>query len=148
MEKQHCAICDTDQLVVDGNESICMNCGYMTNSTYNLDNKKEIEDFEKTTLPLVVELKQVDKKKHCNWYPSVIDFYKKGLVFPKGTKESWGWCYAPYAPIMLKERITKLIPGTKDLYYEYKPDFEHSVLYDKYKFKEALQNIGPTFDEE
>lgn len=142
MEKQHCAICDKDELIVDNGESLCMSCGYMTNSKYNLDNIAQIEAFEKQSAKLISDIKQEDKKNNCYWYPSVVDFYKKGIVFPNGTKESWVWSFAPYIPMLPIERITNKIQGTDDLYHEYKIDFTNAKHYDKLEFRLALKNLG------
>ena len=142
MDKQHCAICDTDELIVDRGESLCMSCGYMTNANYSLDNPSKIEEFEKASAKLISELKQVDKKNNCNWYPSVVDFYKKGVVFPNGTKDSWTWAFAPYIPMLPIERIQHLVPGSADLYHEYKIDFKNIKQYEKLEFRLALANLG------
>lgn len=145
MDKQHCAICDKDELIIDNGESICLSCGYMTNSTLTLDTE-QWEEFEKKSHTLISEIKQLDKKNNCYWYPSIVDFYKNGIVFPHGTKNDWVWAFAPYIPIPLIERIKMPVPGAKDLYYEYKADLSKLKTYERLEFRKALENLGEIYE--
>lgn len=145
MNKIHCAICDTDELISEHGESLCLSCGYMTNSTLTL-NENKWEEFEKNSHALLKDIKQLDKKNNCYWYPSVVDFYKNGIVFPHGTKDNWVWAFAPYIPMLPIERLTAKIPNTSDLYYEYKIDMTNLKTYDRLEFKLAMKNLGELYE--
>lgn len=145
MNKIHCAICDKDELISEQGESLCLSCGYMTNSTLTLAENKW-EEFEKKSHTLLKDIKQLDKKNNCYWYPSVVDFYKKGIVFPHGTKDNWEWAFAPYEPMLPVERLNARVPNTNDLYYEYRIDMNQLKKYDRLEFKQAMQNLGEIYE--
>jgi hypothetical protein len=146
MEKQHCAICNTNELIGEYGEFLCLTCGYTTKEKYKIHNTIEIEQYEASVPKIISDLKQYDKKNNCNWYPTVVDFYKVGTVFPNGTKENWKWAFAPYIPIPLFARIKNPIGGDSDLYHEYALDFKNLIEYDKFEFKDAIKNLGDIYE--
>jgi len=144
IENQFCPNCNKDDLQLDEttiNTRLCLNCGYTTNSLYTIDSDS-VKQFEQKSAKIIIELRLKDKKLNQYWYPSVINIYKKGLVFPEGkSKSDWKWAYSSYVPIPVQERINYPMPDKKGQFYEYKMDTESIVYYEKDEFKLAIKNL-------
>ena len=54
---------------------------------YTEDGLDRIENSSK----LITDLKFFDEERKIYWYPSVVNMGPKGIIFPEGDVEHWGW---------------------------------------------------------
>lgn len=120
---------------------MCMGCGFQTNTLL-----KEGSDFQRQqeeTLPeLYKDLKYVDLENKA-WYPIVLNFPERGMVFADGTsKKNWGWTSMKATKVLAEEKQNYKKPGTKNQYYDYKMDSKTKQKYESNDFISAAGYIG------
>lgn len=121
---------------------LCMSCGYTTNTLFKMDSE-ELAAWEESTPMIVKNSKFMDDSTKLVWYPSVLNFPSKGMVFPDGTSElDWKWRVAKIMQIPEDERENYPIPGKDGEFYASKLDIENSSLYEKYDFTSACVDLG------
>ena len=59
---------------------LCFNCGYMSDSRYEIGNLQLIENMKKSP-QLVRESQFEDKERNIIWFPSVINMGALGIIF-------------------------------------------------------------------
>lgn len=125
----------------DINSYLCMSCGYTTNSLFKVDSS-ELEMWEENTPILIKQSKFVDPT-NLVWYPSVLNFPSKGMVFPDGTSElDWKWRVAKIIDIPETERENYPVPGKDGEFYSSKLDIENSTFYERNDFTAACVDLG------
>lgn len=119
----------------------CMGCGFTSNSY--LKEGSDLQKQQEETLPeLYKDLKFVDLNQNV-WYPLVLNFPDKGMIFANGvSKNNWGWSAMLVTKVLEEEKSKFKKPGTKDEYYEYKMDQKTLKNFDKNDFISAAGYIG------
>lgn len=144
--KELCPVCLESECYKESFENIdsylCMNCGYTTTSKHVADSI-EIRKWELTTAELIKDSKYVDTNTNLVWYPSVLNFPSKGLIFPDGTNvDDWKWRVALTIPIPEEDRAKYPVPGKSGEFYETRIDMQNSKLYPRTEFKHACEDLG------
>ena len=103
-----CPVCyNTDKCFEDVQEDynayLCFNCGYMSDSRYEINSLKLLDNLKKSP-KLVSSLQFIDKKRNIVWFPCVINMGEKGMIYPEGTTDSWVWKYAKVVDIPENQR--------------------------------------------
>lgn len=103
-----CPVCyNTDKcfedVQKDYNAYLCFNCGYMSDSRYEVNSLQLIDNLKKSP-KLVSSLQFIDKKRNIVWFPCVINMGEKGMIYPEGQAKSWDWKYAKVIDIPENER--------------------------------------------
>ena len=138
-----CPVCfDVDRCFEDIQEEfssyLCFNCGFMSDSRYEIDSINLIENLKKSP-KLVQDLQQKDKKRGIVWFPAVINMGEKGLIFPEGQPDNYVWKYAQVVDIPEEER-------EKYNNYDRRLDVENAESYGQNGFLEACKAMGITKD--
>jgi hypothetical protein len=141
-----CPHCNTLECYVEAENNIesylCLSCGYTTNSLY-IDGSDELLKWEASTPLLIKKSKYIDPNTNLVWYPSVLNFPSRGMIFPDGSnEESWLWRMAPVVEIPEEERSKYPIPGKPGEFYPTKIDMESSKFYERHDFKTACEDLG------
>jgi len=139
----HCLVCECYKESEGGIDSyLCLSCGYTTNSLF-VNKSIELRKWEINTPVLIRNSKFVDPDTNLVWYPSVLNFPSKGMIFPDGTNEAdWRWRVAPVAEIPEEERVKYPIPGKPGEFYKTRIDMNASSFYDRNQFKSACEDLG------
>lgn len=120
---------------------LCMGCGYSTTTLFANDSDP-VKEFEDNCPELFKDIKFVDKQTNLVWYPTVLNFPDKGIVFPDGTNAfDWQWRAVPIIPIADDEKESYPVPGKEGEYYKTKADMEASKLYPQTSFNEACKHV-------
>ena len=82
---------------------LCFNCGYMSDSRYEIGNLQLIENMKKSP-QLVRESQFEDKERNIIWFPSVINMGALGIIFPEGEVDDYVWRYAKVVSIPESDR--------------------------------------------
>ena len=82
---------------------LCFNCGYMSDSRYEIGNLQLIENMKKSP-QLVRESQFEDKERNIIWFPSVINMGALGIIFPEGEVDDYVWRYAKVVSIHESDR--------------------------------------------
>ena len=82
---------------------LCFNCGYMSDSRYEIGNLQLIENMKKSP-QLVRESQFEDKERNIIWFPSVINMGALGIIFPEGEVNDYVWRYAKVVSIPESDR--------------------------------------------
>ena len=98
-----CPCCfDTDKCFEEVQETyssfLCFNCGYMSDSRYQLDSLQLIDNLKKSP-KLVQDTKFEDKERNIVWFLSVINMGTLGMIYPEGTPNDYSWRYAKLADV-------------------------------------------------
>ena len=98
-----CPVCfDGDKCFEEVQETyssfLCFSCGYMSDSRYQLDSLKLIDNLKKSP-KLVQETKFEDKERNIVWFLSVINMGTLGMIYPEGTPNNFVWRYAKLADV-------------------------------------------------
>ena len=67
---------------------LCFNCGYMSDSRYEIGNLQLIENMKKSP-QLVRESQFEDKARNIIWFQSVIYMVAMGIIFPEGEVDQY-----------------------------------------------------------
>jgi Zn ribbon nucleic-acid-binding protein len=144
--KIECPVCKQIECYVEAESGIdsylCVGCGYTTTSKH-VHNSIDLRQWEQVTAEIIKASKFVDTNTNLVWYPSVLNFPSKGLIFPDGTNESnWKWRMAPVVQIPEEERTKYPVPGKKDEYYSSRINMGGSKLFERNEFKTACEELG------
>lgn len=125
---------------------LCMGCGYTTTTLQQKDSDF-VKQFEETCPQLFKDIAYHDEKTNLMWYPTVLNFPDKGLVFPDGANAfDWQWRAVPVKPVSEAEKTMFPIPGEEGKFYETKADMESSRLYPQGQFQNACKHLGIIVD--
>jgi|TARA_Y100000310_G_scaffold264278_1_gene274896 hypothetical protein len=138
-----CPICyDPNSCFEDEQEDfksyMCFNCGFMSSTYYTKDSVNKVEG----TSQLVTDLKFFDEEREINWYPSVVNMGKLGIIYPEGSVENWGWRFASVIQVEPDEIESYPIPGEEGKFYTEKLDVEHAMEFGQYEFMLACKSMG------
>jgi hypothetical protein len=144
--KIRCKVCHTMECYHETENDIdsylCMNCGYTTTSL-NKEGSIELRKWEMTTPELIKNSKFIDTDTDLVWYPSVLNFPSKGIIFPDGTNENnWNWRVAKVVEIPEGDRSKYPIPGKDGEYYSTRLDMKNSIEFNRNDFKNACIELG------
>lgn len=144
--KIQCPVCFEIECFKETENSIdsylCMSCGYTTTSA-NINESIHVRKLELGTPELIKHAKFVDPETNLVWYPSVLNFPTKGLIFPDGVNEtSWDWRVAKVINIPEDEQTKFPIPGKDGEFYKTKIDMQNSKLFPRDEFQSACIELG------
>ena len=117
---------------------LCFNCGFMSDSRYEIDSIGLIENLKKSP-KLVQDLQFKDLKRNIVWFPAVINMGEKGLIFPEGQPDNYVWKYAQVVDVPEEER-------EKYNNYDRRLDIENAESFGQKGFLEACKHMGITKD--
>lgn len=139
-----CPVCfDVDRCFEDAQDGfssyLCFNCGYMSDSRYELGSLK-LDDNLKKSPKLIQDNKFHDKKRNIIWFPAVLNMGELGMIFPEGSKDDeYVWKYA---------KIVEIPENQRAIYnnYDKRLDVENAMTFEKNKFLQACKEMGITKD--
>ena len=117
---------------------LCFNCGYMSDSRYEIGNLQLIENMKKSP-QLVRESQFEDKERNIIWFPSVINMGALGIIFPEGEVDDYVWRYAKVVSIPESDRH-------KYDNHNQRLDVENAKTFKKTEFLAACKEMGITKD--
>lgn len=120
---------------------LCMSTGYSTHSKLKIGSAELTSELEKSP-ELVKAVQFYDEERDLVWLPTIINIPEKGMVFPEGSLEQWGWCYASIIDIPEDEQKNYPIPGKEGEFYTNKLDIENCKRFEKNEFDKALIDMG------
>tara|TARA_B100000424_G_scaffold238648_1_gene204853 strand:- start:4377 stop:4886 length:510 start_codon:yes stop_codon:yes gene_type:complete len=120
---------------------LCMTTGYSSNSNLRVGSKELELELERSP-ELVRAIQFYDEKRDLVWIPTIINIPEKGMVFPEGNLENWGWSYASIVGIPEDEQKNYPIPGKDGEFYTGRLDMQNSKKYKKNEFHKALIDMG------
>ena len=115
---------------------LCFNCGYMSDSRYEIGNLQLIENMKKSP-QLVRESQFEDKERNIIWFPSVINMGALGIIFPEGEVDDYVWRYAKVVSIPESDRH-------KYENHNQRLDVENAQTFKKNDFMGACKAMGIT----
>ena len=115
---------------------LCFNCGYMSDSRYEIGNLQLIENMKKSP-QLVRESQFEDKERNIIWFPSVINMGALGIIFPEGEVNDYVWRYAKVVSIPESDRH-------KYDNHNQRLDVENAQTFKKNDFMGACKAMGIT----
>ena len=115
---------------------LCFNCGYMSDSRYEIGNLQLIENMKKSP-QLVRESQFEDKERNIIWFPSVINMGALGIIFPEGEVDDYVWRYAKVVSIPESDRH-------KYDNHNQRLDVENAQTLEKNDFMGACKAMGIT----
>ena len=115
---------------------LCFNCGYMSDSRYEIGNLQLIENMKKSP-QLVRESQFEDKERNIIWFPSVINMGALGIIFPEGEVNDYVWRYAKVVSIPESDRH-------KYVNHNQRLDVENAQTFEKNDFMGACKAMGIT----
>ena len=115
---------------------LCFNCGYMSDSRYEIGNLQLIENMKKSP-QLVRESQFEDKERNIIWFPSVINMGALGSIFPEGEVDDYVWRYAKVVSIPESDRH-------KYDNHNQRLDVENAQTFEKNDFMGACKAMGIT----
>ena len=115
---------------------LCFNCGYMSDSRYEIGNLQLIENMKKSP-QLVRESQFEDKERNIIWVPSVINMVALGIIFPEGEVDDYVWRYAKVVSIPESDRH-------KYDNHNQRLDVENAQTFKKNDFMGACKAMGIT----
>ena len=124
---------------------LCLKCGYTTNSYFTEESQPLQNSFD-TAPTLIKELQFFDKKRKLVWIPCVLNMGKKGIIFPRGSRNNWNWNYAKVVDIDLKEQQNYPIPNKEGQFYQSKLDIDNAIKFEWDDFIGACEEMGITTD--
>ena len=136
-----CPVCfDTDhcfeEIQPTFSSYLCFNCGFMSDSRYEIGSIKLIESLKKSP-KLVRESKFEDKERNIVWFLSVINMGTLGMIYPEGTPNDYSWRYAKLADVP---------EGQEEAYQGHKQflDVENAQIFNQKDFLKACEAMGIT----
>ena len=69
---------------------------------------------------------------------------KKGIIFPRGSRNNWDWNYAKVVDIDLKEQDKYPVPGREGEFYKSRLDVENAQKFEWDNFIGACEEMGIT----
>ena len=109
----------------------------MTTSQYQEDSEQVLKIKE--LCPPEIMLISILDDNNFRWFPSVIPYSKKGVIYaePKGRNE-FNWYVAPVVKVAEAEGYLYMNPAT-DTPYERRIAQEQAIIFDKNEFIKALE---------
>ena len=144
----HCSSANCFESTEEATETIsylCLRCGYTTNS-YFTEESEALQNSFNTAPSLIQELQFFDKKRKLVWIPCVLNMGKRGIIYPKGTKNNWDWFYAKVVDITKEEQEKFPVPGKEGEYYKSRLDVENALRFEWNDFIGACEEMGITTD--
>ena len=140
MEKQHCIICNTDNVIKELYEGdkfsyLCVRCGFTSNDNY-VEGNPLYEQYRGGMSGLIKDLSQFDEDGKL-WVPSIVSS-TKGMLYPFGTPLDWEWWFVPIVAISEEEKSS----GQYDDKYETRVAIEKKKVFDRFEFLDALKEFG------
>ena len=121
---------------------LSLKCGYTSNSLFVIGSKT-IDEVDENTADLIKDLKYLDPNTGLVWYPVVINFPSRGMLFPEGSNTTdWKWCYAPAVDVLESEKTKYPIKGKKDEYHTKRIDMNAREYFEQDDFKSACIKLG------
>lgn len=119
----------------------CMGCGFSSNSM--LSNGSDYQNQYEETLPeLYKDLKFIDLDNKA-WYPIVLNYPNKGMLFAEGTSDqNWGWTALLATKIEDNEKEKFKKPGVENEYFEYKMDAKTKRHFHKSDYISGVAYLG------
>lgn len=117
--------------------SLCSTCGLMTTSKYQ-EGSDLVAQIYQLSPPELLHISVLDEN-GFRWFPSVIPFSKKGVIYaePKG-KGDFSWFVAPIVKITEAEGHLYMNPDTNKP-YENRIATEKATVFSKNEFIKALE---------
>tara|TARA_Y100000593_G_C4245918_1_gene304652 strand:+ start:336 stop:839 length:504 start_codon:yes stop_codon:yes gene_type:complete len=150
-KKVNCPHCDSVNCFESTEEAtgiisyLCLRCGYTTNSYFTKESESLQNSFN-TAPTLIKELQFFDKKRKLVWIPCVLNMGKRGIIFPKGTKNNWSWHYAKVEDIPKVEQKNFPVPGKENEFYKSRLNVDNSEVFEWNDFIGACESMGITAD--
>lgn len=155
-DKSICPVCGQLECYTESEGEIssylCMGCGYTSNSKFKMDydvkfgrlvESIELRRYEMTTPELIKASRFVDSTTALAWYPSVLNFSSKGIIFPDGTNEmDWSWRVAKVVPVPEADKLKYPIPNKEGEYYTTRLDMKNSKVFNRMDFSDACVELG------
>jgi hypothetical protein len=117
----------------------CLGCGFTTNNQLKYESAYQ-KEYETTLPELYKDLAFLDVD-NMVWYPCVINFPEKGMVFAQGTSvENWGWTGILTVQVTEEEKEKFKKPGVENEYFTHKMDAKTTKMFKE--FMEAADYIG------
>ena len=120
-----------------GESKMCVGSGFYTNENplnYKKNPKFDVDKYEDKMPELMKSLRFDDGESY--WYPTTIQT-QKGMVYPEGTRDKWGWSYTPISKLT-EEESSSVSQGT--LKYESKLETKDTKHFKR--FLEACNEMG------
>ena len=120
---------------------LCMTTGYSSTSEHKIGSETLNQELARVP-ELVQTLQHYDEERDIVWIPTIMNVPGKGMVFPEGNLETWGWSFAPIVEIPKDEIKNYPIPNKEGEFFDSKLDIENSVKFEKNQFHKALIKMG------
>ena len=120
---------------------LCMKTGYSTNSKLKIASPELNEELERSP-ELIRAVQFFDEERDLVWIPTIMNIPGKGMVFPEGSLEKWGWAVASIIDIPEDEQKNYPIPNKDGEFYTSKLDIENCKRFEKNEFDKALIDMG------
>ena len=116
----------------------CINCGYVTSTTFKLNKKpKEENDKYKT---LTDEMKSWSKEANDRvWIPTIMTL-PLGMLYPINIDNVMKWAFAEMVQIPEEEQKNYPIPNQDGNFYTQKYDTDNEKIYDEFLY--ALSDLN------
>ena len=122
------------------NSRICMESGYTTTDQLKIGSR-EVNEYEQAGLTEFMRaVKHSDESLGTVWYPAFLQM-QGAMLYCERLSESSNtltWKVAKVVDIVGKDKLNYPIPGKEAEYYTSRLDVENAMTFEKFKFKEAL----------
>ena len=122
---------------------LCLKCGYTSNS-YFTEESEALKNSFSTAPTLIQELQFSDEKRKLVWIPCVLNMGKRGIIYPRGSRNDWNWYYARVVDIPKKEQKNFPVPEKENVFYQTRLDVENAEKYEWDDFIGACEAMGIT----
>ena len=122
---------------------LCLKCGYTTNSYFTKKSESLQNSFD-TAPTLIKELQFFDKKRKLVWIPCVLNMGKRGIIFPRGSRNNWQWNYAKVVDIKKENQDKYPVVGKEGEFYKSRLDVENALTFEWDDFIGACEEMGIT----
>ena len=120
---------------------LCMTTGFSSTSEHKIGSDLLNQELDRVP-DLVQNLQYYDEERDIVWIPTIMNVPGKGMVFPEGTLEEWGWSFASIVEIPEDERKNYPIPNKEGEFFDSKLDIDNSKKFKKNEFHKALIEMG------
>ena len=120
---------------------LCMTTGFSSTTDHKIGSDVLTQELARVP-ELVQTLQHYDKERDIVWIPTIMNVPGKGMVFPEGNLENWGWSFAPIVEIPEDERKNYPIPDKEGEFFDSKLDIDNSEKFKKDEFHKALIKMG------
>ena len=120
---------------------LCMTTGYSSTSEHKIGSETLNQELARVP-ELVQTLQHYDEERDIVWIPTIMNVPGKGMVFPEGNLENWGWSFAPIVEIPKDEIKNYPIPNKEGEFFDSKLDIDNAQKFEKNEFDKALIDMG------